>query len=136
MNLAANLAKKLNVFTLLTILLGASGAIGGLTHQNPVAAAIFSAGTIVILPLQGYLSTLVIVIPAPAYAVALKVYAVLIGLTGATAVIVQWFSTYGPAEKEAIVLVLSALAIAATLATQLFHAVSSQQQGKRRVAHG
>ncbi len=127
MSLTVHLGKKFNIYTLLTVILGAQGAIMTVTGNSRLVGAALAGLGVIVVPLHGYLSGLVISVPASVYAIALKVYAVLIGLTGAAAVINQWVLSYSPGLKGEVTLALSVAALVASIMAQAFHISASKK---------
>jgi len=131
------LAQKLNLFTLVTVILGASGAIMAVTNHNRLIGAVITALGVAAVPLHGFLSSLVISIPAAAYALALKVYLGLVAVTGAAAIINQFALGYAPQLKGEVTLALTVAALLASLFAQTFHIAASKSAARSLVIkHG
>lgn len=130
-----NLGKTLNVYTLVSVILGASGAILAIFGNNHLIGAILAGLGVLSVPLQGLFASWVIVIPAAAYADVLKVYAALVGLTGAAAVINQWVLAYTPSLRADVTLALTAAALIASLIAQAFH-ISASTRATSTLRHG
>jgi len=132
----AALAQKTNLFTLVTVILGASGAIMTLTDHNRLIGAILTGLGVAAVPLHGFLSNLVITVPAATYALALKVYLGLVAVTGAGAIINQWALSYATSLKGEVTLALTVAALLASILAQTFHIAASKAAARSVVAHG
>ena len=130
--MVANLARRFNLYTAITAILGASGAIMAITGNNRLIGAALAGLGVIAVPLHGWLSGLVIQVPAATYNVALKVYAGLIGLTGAAAIINQWVLSYAPSLRGDVTLALTVAALVASVMAQAFHIAAA----KAVVPHG
>jgi hypothetical protein len=125
-SITANLGASFNLFTLVTVILGASGALMAITNNSRLIGAALAALGVVAVPLQGWLSGLVIVIPGAAYSLALKIYAGVVAFSGAAAIINQWVLTYSPSLKGDLTFLFSLTALISTVFVQLFHISSSK----------
>jgi len=130
--MTVNLAKKFNVYTLVTVVLGAQGAIMAITGNNRLIGSALAGLAVIVVPLHGFLSGLVVSVSASEYALALKVYAGLVALTGAAGLVNQFVLSYAPGLRGEVTLALAAAALLASLMAQIFHAAAS----KAVVAHG
>jgi hypothetical protein len=130
-----NLGKTLNVYTLVSVVLGASGAILAIFGNNHLVGSILAGLAVVSVPLHGLLSTWVIDISAPDYALVLKVYAALVVVTAAASIINQWVLTYTPALRGDVTLALTAAALLAGLMAQAFNVTASKASAKHLAAH-
>jgi hypothetical protein len=134
MRLSANLSQPLNLGTLLSVILAATGTILAVSNSNHFVGAVLAGLAAVSIPLQAWLSTFVIDIPAPDYDVVLGIFTGLAYVVGASSLIVQWFVNFDPAGKPFIVTALGVAALACAMFTQLFHASASKTSAKR-LAH-
>lgn len=135
-SITANLAQSFNLFSLISVIIGAGGAILAITNNNHLIGAVLALLGVVSVPLQSWLSSLVVVVPAPIYADLLKVYAFLVGFLAVAAGINQWVLGYDPALRPVITFSIALAALLTTVFAQLFHASASRNTGSRRVAHG
>lgn len=123
----ANLAQRFNLFSLVSVILGAGGAILAITSNDHLVGAILALLGVVSLPLQSYLSTFVIVIPAALYADLLKVYVALVGFLGIAAAVNQWILSYDPSLRGAISFCIALAALLTSMFAQLFHISASRK---------
>jgi len=135
-SISANLAQSINFYTIVSVILGASGAILGIFGGNHLVGALLAGLGVLSVPLQGLFASWVILIPAAAYADILKVYAALVGLTGAAAIINQWVLSYAPSLRADVTVVLTAAALIASLIAQAFHVSASKAASNVVVKHG
>ena len=134
-SITANLAESFNLFSLVSVIIGAGGAILAITNNNHIVGAALALLGVVSVPLQSWLSSLVVVVPNAVYAELLKVYVGLTVFLGAAAAINQWVLSYDPSLRPVISFLIALSALVVTVFAQLFHA-SVSQKATRRVAHG